>query len=91
MRVRVTLVSRSAVQSAPNLKPEWVLEPEVDSPRKARPPMGWKVTHDPLTTLCGRLRFPSAEAAQAFATRRGWDSFLEEPPKKRVRTEEQSR
>lgn len=84
MRVRIYKPAKSAMQSGRAKTHEWLLEPELLTPRTPEPLMGWVSAADTLGELRGRLRFASAEEAIAFAGRHGWTYILEEPAERRI-------
>ncbi len=55
----------------------WILEFEQASQRVPEPLMGWISAKDTLNQV--RLKFPSQEAAEAYATKQGL-SYSVEPP-----------
>jgi hypothetical protein len=85
MRVRIYRPSKSAAQSGRGKTHEWVLEPEILTPRVPEPIMGWASAGDTLGELSNRMRFPMKEDAIAFAARQGWDYILEEPAERRIK------
>ena len=85
MRVRIYRPAKSAAQSGRAKTHEWVLEPEILTPRAPEPVMGWAGAGDTLGELAGRMRFPMKEDAIAFATRQGWDYILEEATERKIR------
>ena len=84
MRVRVYRPAKSAAQSGRAKAHQWVVEPELLTPRAPDPIMGWASAGDTLTELKGRLRFPSLDDALAFVKSKGWDSIIEEATERRV-------
>ena len=85
MRVRIYRPAKSAAQSGRGKTHEWLLEPELLTPREPEPIMGWASAADTLGELSDRMRFPLKEDAVAFAVRQGWDYILEEPAERRIR------
>ena len=85
MRVRIYKPAKSAMQSGRggNGK-EWLLEPELLTPRTPEPLMGWLSSGDTYGELRGRMRFPTRDEALAFAARHGWDVLLEEPASRKI-------
>lgn len=71
MRVRILKPCKSAMQSAGG-EAGWLVQPVRETPVAREPLMGWVSADDPLSSLTGRLKFPTQEAAVAFARRRGW-------------------
>jgi hypothetical protein len=84
MRVRVYLPAKSAAQSGRAKTHQWVVEPEIISPRTPDPIMGWASAHDTFGELKDRLRFPSQEDALAFVKNKGWEVIIEDPAERRV-------
>ncbi len=85
MRVRVYRPSSSAAQSGRAKAHQWVVEPELVTPRLPEPIMGWVGAGDAFSELKGRLRFSSQEAALAFVRNKGWEVFVAEPAERRLR------
>jgi len=84
MRVRIYKPAKSAAQSGRGGTHEWLLEPELLTPRTPEPLMGWVSAGDTLTELRGRMRFGNAEEAISFARKNGWDYALEEAAERRI-------
>lgn len=84
MRVRIYRPAKSAAQSGRAKTKEWLLEPELATPRVPEPLMGWVSAEDTLSELRRRLRFHSREEAVAFANRQGWEAVIEEPEERRI-------
>ena len=82
MKVRIFKPSRSVMQSARGRSREWLLEPELETPRRPEPLMGWLGSRDTLNQI--RLAFPSAEIAVEFARGRGWDYTVSDPGPRRI-------
>lgn len=85
MRVRIYKPAKSAAQSGRAKTHEWLLEPELLTPRVPEPLMGWVSAGDTLSELRGRMRFANPEEAVAFAKRNGWECVIEEPTERRIR------
>ncbi len=75
MKVRIYRPSKTAMQSGRSKSQQWVLEYELESPRRPEPLMGWTSSEDTLNQV--RLNFDSPEDALAFAQKKGWDYTLE--------------
>ena len=60
----------------------WVLEYEPSSARAMDPLMGWTSSGDMNSQV--RLRFPTKEAAMAFAREKGLDVMVQEPHPRRT-------
>jgi hypothetical protein len=83
MRVRIYMPSKGATQSGRGKAQAWVLEYEIETPRRPEPLMGWTSSGDTLNQV--RLTFDTKEEAVAFAERKGWDYAVNEPQLRRVR------
>ena len=79
MRVRIYKPAKSAAQSGRAKTHEWLLEPELLTPRTPEPLMGWVSAGDTYSELRGRLRFPTEQEAVSFANRNNWEYTLEKP------------
>ena len=84
MRVRVYRPAKSAAQSGRAKTHEWVVEPELVTPRAPEPIMGWASAADTLGELTGRLRFASEDDALAFVKHKGWEAIVEQPAERRI-------
>ena len=84
MRVRIYRPAKTASQSGRGKTHEWVIEPEILTPRTPEPLMGWISAGDTMSELRGRLRFHSQAEAASFAARKGWESIIEEPAERRL-------
>jgi hypothetical protein len=82
MRVRIYKPSKTAMQSGRARTVAWLLEPELETPRRPEPLMGWASAGDTLNQI--RLTFATAEEAIAFAERKGWTYVVREPGAHRV-------
>lgn len=85
MRVRITKPAKSVMQSRCACNAAWVIEPILETPRAPEPLMGWTSADDPLSTLAGRLKFPTQDEAVSFARQRGWDFTVDDANERRVR------
>ena len=81
MRARIYQPARTAMQSGTARTHHWVLEYEPAAPREIDPLMGW--TSSPDTQSQVRLRFPTREAAEAYARAHGIDAVTELPKTRR--------
>jgi hypothetical protein len=72
MKVRIYQPTKTAMQSG-RAKDEWLVEPDLATPRTPDPLMGWTSAGDTMNELQGKLRFPTAAAAVAFAQSKGWE------------------
>ena len=84
MRARITKPPRTAMQSGWAKTKEWVLEFEADEKRVADPLMGWIGSGDTLSSQV-RLRFPTREAAVAYAEANGIAYEVEQPAERVIR------
>jgi hypothetical protein len=75
MKVRIYQPAKTAMQSG-RAKDEWVVEPDLTTPRAPEPLMGWASAGDTMNQLQGKLRFPTAAAAVAFAQAKGWEYMI---------------
>jgi len=80
---RIFQPPKSAMQSGRGKTHHWVLEYELDTPRRPEPLMGWIASGDTLNQV--RIRFPTKEEAIVFAEREGLAYSVEEPKPHRVR------
>lgn len=85
MRVRIFKPAKSAAQSGRARTHEWLLEPELLTPRVPESLMGWVSAGDTLSELRDRMHFSSPEEAIAFARRNGWEYVMEEPAERNIR------
>lgn len=83
MRARIYQPARTAMQSGSAKTHDWVLEFAPASAREVDPLMGWTSSGDTESQV--RLRFPTREAAEAYARAKGIDYDVTEPkPRKPV-------
>jgi len=83
MQVRIYQPAKTATQSGRARTKGWLLEYEIETPRRAEPLMGWISSGDTLNQV--RLGFDTREEAVAFAERKGWAYSVQEPHERRVR------
>lgn len=83
MNVRIFQPSKAATQSGRAKTHRWLLEYEIETPRRPEPLMGWISSGDTLNQV--RMGFDSKDEAIAFAQRKGWDYAVQEPAVRRVR------
>ena len=83
MVARIYRPARTATQSGRAKTLRWVLEMEPRSPKEADPLCGWIGSDD--TEQQVQLRFPSKEAALAYARRQGIEFRVHEPHERVVR------
>ena len=74
MKARIFKPSKNAMQSGRAGTGEWVLEYELETPRRPEPLMGWTSANDTLNQV--RLEFDSEAAAIAFAESKGIEFTL---------------
>jgi hypothetical protein len=80
MQARIYQKPKNAMQSGKAHTDEWVLEFIPRERRRADPLMGWAGSGDTQTQVV--LHFPTLEAAQAYAKKRGIDAaYIPTPPK----------
>ncbi len=79
-QARIYQKPKNAMQSGRAGTDQWLLEFEPASAQHADPLMGWAGSDDTKRQL--RLSFPTAEAAQAYAIKRGITAQLVAAPKK---------
>jgi hypothetical protein len=78
MVARIYRPAKTAMQSGKANTRDWLLAFEPSVPKTIDPLMGWTSSADTLADQV-RLRFPSKEAAVAYAVREGIDYVVEEP------------
>ncbi len=83
MKVRIYQPSKAATQSGRAKTHRWLLEYEIQTPRRPEPLMGWISSGDTLNQV--RIGFETKEEAIAFAERKGLDYSVQEAPVRRVR------
>jgi len=83
VQARIYRPARTATQAGRAKSRHWVLEFEPMSRPEADPLVGWIGSDDTLRQV--QLRFPSKDAALAFAERQGLQVTVEEPRERRVR------
>jgi NADH dehydrogenase len=81
MRARIYQPARTAMQSGTARTRDWVLEFDPSAPRELDPLMGWTSSADTQTQV--RLRFPTKEAALAYAAEHGLEAVVAEPHRRR--------
>jgi hypothetical protein len=82
-RARIYQPPKTAMQSGHANTHHWLLEFEPSGPRTHDPLMGWISSADTETQI--RLRFPTREAAMAYAERHAIPYDLELPTEPRFR------
>lgn len=84
MKVRIFQPSKTAMQSGRGGRHNhWILEAEIETPRRPEPLMGWISSGDTLNQI--RLSFESRDEAIAFAERKGWEYTVQDAAERRVR------
>ncbi|XP_014250362.1 NADH dehydrogenase [ubiquinone] iron-sulfur protein 4, mitochondrial-like [Cimex lectularius] len=73
-RVRISLASKSPMQSGTDNTHSWVMTFDTRV-RWENPLMGWTSTGDPLSNMS--LEFTSKEDAVSFCDKNGWEWFIE--------------
>jgi hypothetical protein len=71
MKARIYQPSKNAMQSGRAKTQGWVLEYELETPRKVEPLMGWTSSGDTLNQV--KMKFESVEDAVAFAEKKGME------------------
>lgn len=83
MAARIYKQEKNAMQSGRARTDEWVLEFESGSRRRPDPLTGWAGGSDTQSQVV--LRFPSLEAAKAYATREGVDAHIVPPAARKLK------
>ena len=83
MSARIYQRQKNAMQSGKARTDEWVLEYTPAVPRKADPLMGWAGSGD--TQVQVELKFPTIEAARAYASKKGIHATLIPTPPKTLK------
>ena len=81
MRARIYQPARTAMQSGQAKTQDWLLDYAPASARAVDPLMGWTSSDDTQSQV--RLRFPTREAAEAYARDKGIDYIVTEPKPRR--------
>lgn len=82
MEVRIYRPTKNAMQSGRALLDHWVLEYELETPRRPEPLMGWVSSGDTNNQV--QLHFPTREAAMEFAHKKGWQMDVEDEHPRKV-------
>ncbi len=82
-KARIFRPAKTAMQSGRGRTRTWVLEFEPEAAKAADPLMGWAGSTDTRGQV--RLKFPSRDAAVAFAEKNGLSYTVQDPRKRRVR------
>jgi hypothetical protein len=83
MQARIFQRPKNAMQSGKARTGEWILEFAPLEAKKPDPLMGWAGSGDTREQV--RLKFASAEAAQAYADKYGIDAIVHRPPPKKLK------
>ena len=83
MTARIFQRPKNAMQSGKARLDQWILEFAPAQAKRPDPLMGWAGSGDTQGQV--QLRFPSAEAAQAYATRHGIDARVHATPPRRLK------
>ena len=84
MRVRIYRPSKSATQSGRANTTQWLIEPELATPRLPESLMGWVSAADTYSELRRKLQFDTVDEAVAFAKRHDWDYVVEKHESRRI-------
>lgn len=82
MKARIYRPAKSAMSSGTAKTRQWVLEFNQASGREIDPLMGWTSSGDTQSQV--RLRFPTKEAAVAYAEAKGIEATVTEPKARRA-------
>jgi hypothetical protein len=83
MKAKIFKPAKNAMQSGRANTMEWVLEYELETPRRPEPIMGWVAADDTLNQVC--IKFITKEAAIAFAEKEGLDYTVSESHPRKVK------
>jgi len=83
MQARIFQRPKNAMQSGKALTDQWILDFVPAEAKKPDPLMGWPGSGDTRQQLT--LRFPSQEAAVAYAAKHGIDAVVHASPPKRLK------
>jgi hypothetical protein len=83
MTAKIYRPAKNAMQAGWANTDEWLLEFELDTPRKVEPLMGYTASMDTRQQV--RLRFPTVEAAEAYCHRNNIDYRVQKPHEPRWR------
>lgn len=82
MRVKIYQPAKTAMQSGRAKTEKWLLEYEIETPRRPEPLMGWVSANDTLNQV--KMHFESKDAAIAFADKEGFEYDVIEPKERIV-------
>src|SRR3954470_17338101 len=83
MKAKIYKPVKNAMQSGRANTGEWVLEYELETPRRPEPLMGWVAANDTLNQV--RLKFLTKDAAVAFAEKEGLEYTVNETHARKVK------
>jgi hypothetical protein len=83
MQARIYKRPKNAMQSGKALTEQWVLDFVPAEAKKPDPLMGWAGSGDTQQQV--QLRFPSCEAAQAYAEKHGISAIVHAVPPKKLK------
>jgi hypothetical protein len=83
MQARIFQRPKNAMQSGKALTDEWLLDFVPAEAARPDPLMGWPGSGDTRRQLT--LRFPSKEAAVAYAEKHGISAIVHQPPQQRLK------
>ena len=82
MKARIYKPAKNTMQSGLAGTAQWVLEYELETPRRPEPLMGWTSAGDTLNQV--RMKFSSKEAAIAFAESHSMEYAVAPEPRRAV-------
>jgi hypothetical protein len=82
MKARIYKPAKNTMQSGRAGTAQWVLEYELETPRRPEPLMGWTSAGDTLNQV--RMKFSSKEAAVSFAESHAMDFVVAPEPQRRI-------
>lgn len=83
MKVKIYKPAKNAMQSGRANTQDWVLEYELQTPRRPEPLMGWVAAEDTLGQM--RIKFATKEEAIAFAEKEGFEYTVTEPHLRKIK------
>ena len=83
MKAKIYKPAKNAMQSGRANTAEWVLEYELETPRRPEPLMGWVAADDTLNQV--RIKFLTKEAAIVFAEKEGLEYTVSETHTRKVK------
>jgi hypothetical protein len=82
MKARIYKPAKNTMQSGRAGTAQWVLEYELETPRRPEPLMGWTSAGDTLNQV--RMKFSSKEAAISFAESHDMDFAVAPEPQRQI-------